>query len=296
MKSVVTKLSLLFFSFLILLSAKAEDVPIIVSTAWLKDHLQDKNLVLLHVDWTKMDYDREHIPTAQFLWPSSLAPNTPYGNMNAPDTKEATKLLQGYGISNDSHVVLYFTQNNVTVTSRMFLSLEYLGLKGRVSLLDGGMNAWTKDGNTLTAEAPAMKKGNFKAVINPILVDKEYVLKNLESDKTTIVDARFKRYYDGDPVGYPRNGHIKGAKNIPYNEMVDENNFFKSDSDLSTYFEPVASKDQEVVMYCFIGQTACVVYLAGRKLGYDIKLYDGSMEEWSRLDQLPMEESPKEEK
>ncbi len=295
MKSIANKLTLLF-SCIIFFAAKAEDVPIIVSAEWLKDHLQDNKLVILHVDWNKYDYDREHIPNAHYLWPASLAPNTPYGNMNAPDTKEATSLLRGFGISNDSHVVLYFTRNNITPTARMFLSLEYLGLKGRVSLLDGGMEAWTKAGNTLTAVVPEAKKGKFKASINPILVDKDYVFKNLDSQTTTIVDARFTRYYDGEPTGNPRNGHIKGAKNIPYNEMVDDNLFFKSKDDLTGYFEPVASKDKEVVMYCFIGQTACVVYMAGRMLGYDIKLYDGSLEEWSRLDQLPMEESPKEEK
>lgn len=296
MKTLANRLLLLLFSCAILFAAKAEDVPIVVSASWLKEHLQDKNLVLLHVDWTKLDYDHEHIPTAQYLWPASLAPNTEYYNMNAPDIKEATTLLRNLGISNDSHVVLYFARNNITPTARMFLTLEYLGLKGRVSFLDGGINAWTKDGNALTADAPQARKGNFKPSINPVLVDKEYVLKNLESERTTIVDARFKRYYDGEPTGNPRNGHIKGAKNIPYNEMTDENLVFKSKDDLTSYFEPVASKEQEVVMYCFIGQTACVVYMAGRMLGYDIKLYDGSLEEWSRNDQLPMEESPKEEK
>jgi thiosulfate/3-mercaptopyruvate sulfurtransferase len=50
-------------------------------------------------------------------------------------------------------------------------------------------------------------------------------------------------------------------------------------------------KDKELIVYCFIGQTACVDYLAGRALGYQVKLYDGSLQEWSRDPILPMEKS-----
>jgi thiosulfate/3-mercaptopyruvate sulfurtransferase len=69
---------------------------------------------------------------------------------------------------------------------------------------------------------------------------------------------------------------------------------FKTAAQLSQYFEPVIpEKNSEVVTYCFIGQTASVVYMAGRILGYDMKLYDGSMQEWSRMEKLPMEKTVK---
>jgi thiosulfate/3-mercaptopyruvate sulfurtransferase len=67
----------------------------------------------------------------------------------------------------------------------------------------------------------------------------------------------------------------------------------KSAAELGKYFTPVATKEKEIVTYCFIGQTASVVYLAGRILGYNMKLYDGSMQEWSRLENLPMETTKK---
>ena len=51
----------------------------------------------------------------------------------------------------------------------------------------------------------------------------------------------------------------------------------------------MAGKDKELVAYCFVGQTASVVYLGGRILGYSMKLYDGSMQEWSRIKELPLE-------
>ena len=63
---------------------------------------------------------------------------------------------------------------------------------------------------------------------------------------------------------------------------------------LQSYFTAVVpEKKDEVVLYCFIGQTASVVYIAGRLLGYEVKLYDHSLQEWSWLDNLPMEVTQK---
>lgn len=276
----------------VIIFAKAEEKPILVSAQWLKDHLKDPNLVLVHVSYSKYDYDAEHIPGARYLWPEWLAPNTPETNYNAPDAKAATDVLQRLGISDNAHVVLYNVRNEVSVTARMFLTLEHFGLKGKVSYLNGGLEAWKKEGNTVTKEVAAAKKGNFVAKPGNLLVDKNYVLSTIKSDKGLVVDARATRYYDGEPVGYPRDGHIAGAKNIVYTKLVDETNQFKPTDSLKHYFSPVTGA-KEVVTYCFIGQTASVVYMAGRILGYDMKLYDGSMQEWSRFDELPMEKTEK---
>lgn len=274
-------------------SSFAQDL--LVSPTWLKEHQGEPDLVILQVNRMKLDYDSEHVPGARFLWNGWLAPDTPNGNMNAIDVKSGEQVLRSLGINNNSRVVVCFYKNDVTVTARMFLMLEYYGLKGNVYWLDGGLEAWKAEGYPVSTEAPEIKKGKFKASPLPIIVDKDYVKSKLDAANTSIVDARFKRFYDGEPVGYPRNGHIKGAKNIPYNEMVNDANIFKSKDELATYFTPISTnKENEIVMYCFIGQTASVVYLAGRLLGYPMKLYDGSMEEWSRIPELPMETTPKE--
>lgn len=272
-------------------STLAQDI--LVTPDWLNEHRSDPDLVILQVNRMKLDYEKEHLPGAQFLWYGWLAPDTPDGNMNAIDVKNGEKVLRTLGIDNDSKVVIVFYKNDVTVTARMFLMMEYLGLKGQVLWLDGGLEAWkSREYAVATGPSPVVKKGKFKAKPLPIIVDKDYVKSKLDAPSTSIVDARFKRFYDGEDVGYPRNGHIKGAKNIPYNEMVEESNTFKSKEDLAGYFNPVSTnKENEIVMYCFIGQTASVVYLAGRILGYPMKLYDGSMEEWSRIPELPVETS-----
>ena len=272
---------------------RAEDKPILVSSQWLKEHLKDPNLVLLQVNFLKLDYDKEHIEGARYLWPGWLGPDSPEGSLNVPDLKKATEILQAFGVSDNSHIVLYHVRNEVSVTARMFLTLEHLGLMGKVSFMNGGLEAWKKEGYPLTKELPVVKKGNFKIKPAGLIVDRSYVLQTLKSGNGVVVDARMQRFYDGETTGNPRDGHITGAKNIPYTEMVDAANMFKPLDQLQPYFTPVASTEKELVTYCFIGQTASVVYMAGRMLGYKVKLYDGSLQEWSRIDELPMEKTPK---
>ncbi|MGC4021470.1 MAG: sulfurtransferase [Cyclobacteriaceae bacterium] len=285
MKKIIT----IAFCFVALITC-AQNNPILVSAQWVKDHQSDPKVVLIQVNFLKLDYDAEHIPGAQYLWTGVLAPDSPMGAMNEPDAKTAKEVVEGLGISNDSHVIIYFVRNEVSPAARIFLTFENLGMKGRVSMLDGGMEAWKKAGFPTTKDVAQVKKGKFKPASLGYLVDKNYVQKNLNSTSAVIVDARAKRFYDGEPTGNPRDGHIAGAKNIPYQDMVDQNNFFKPVDQLQSYFtSAVDSKDKEVVTYCFIGQTASVVYFAGRILGYNMKLYDGSMQEWSRIKELPME-------
>lgn len=270
--------------------------PILVSPQWLNEHKNDPNLVILQVNFLQAEYEKEHIDGARFLWPNWLAPNTPQANYNAPDPVEAQKLLREFGISNSSQVVICHVKNEVSPSARMFLTLEHLGLRGQVSFLNGGLEAWKKEGLPVTKEIPVVKKGNFKVAQQGLLVDKDYALKTLKSTNV-VVDARMQRYYDGEATGNPRDGHITGAKNIPYTEMVDASNVFKPVDQLEPYFTAVVpDKKTEVVAYCFIGQTASVVYLAGRVLGYDVKLYDNSLQEWSWLENLPMEVTRKEDK
>lgn len=280
---------------LLLIFANAQE-NILVSPQWLNENLKDPNLVILYTGFViKADYDREHIEGSRFLWPEWLAFNTPEGSMYAPDAKKATKVLQDLGINKNSKVVICHKGGDVTIAARMFMSMEYFGLKGSTYFLNGGIEAWKKAGYAVTNKPTIIKKGNFIATVNPVLVNKNYVQDALQTKSSEVVDARLKRWYDGDPTGNPRDGHITGALNIPYPDMIDSTNSIKPTEVLQKNFSTVVpNKEKEVVVYCFIGQTACVDYLVGRSLGYKIKVYDGSMQEWSRDEKLPMEKTKKE--
>ena len=276
------------------ITTKAQNV--IVSPQWLNDNMSDPNLVIIQPSFLKIDYDNEHIKGARYLWPDWLTANSPEGTYNPPDPKVATKVLQDLGINKDSKVVLCHAFGDVSITARMFITLENLGLRDRVYYLNGGLVAWKKAGFPVTKELPVVKKGNFVASVSaPLLVDKNYVLQSLKTKSAEVVDARIKRFYDGDPTGNPRDGHIAGALNLAYTDMIDSTNSIKPTEVLSKNFQAVLpDKNKEVVTYCFIGQTASVIYLTGRSLGYNVKVYDGSMQEWSRMPELPMEKTKKE--
>jgi thiosulfate/3-mercaptopyruvate sulfurtransferase len=287
-----TLVSLIALTFYFSVSGQSS---IIVSPQWLNDNLKDPDLVILYTGFViKSDFEKEHIEGSRFLWPESIAYNTPETNMIPADPKKATKVLQELGINKNSKVVICHRGADVTIASRMFLSLENYGLKGQVYFLNGGIEAWKKAGFPVTSNPSVYKRGNFVATDNGLFVGKEYVKNALLTGSSEVIDARLKRWYDGDPTGNPRDGHITGAKNIPYPDMIDSTNRIKPVEVLEKNFTTVVpSKNKELVVYCFIGQTASVDYLVGRSLGYDMKLYDGSLQEWSRDEKLPMEKTMK---
>lgn len=288
------KIPLHVLAILFTLIANAQS-SIIVSPQWLNENLKDPDMVVLYTGFViRADYDREHIEGSRFLWPEWLAYNTPESSMVPADPKRATAVLQNLGVNKTSKVVICHRGADVTIAARMFLSLEHYGLKGQVYFLNGGIEAWKKAGYPVTSNPTVIKKGNFEAKDNGLLVNKDYVSKALQTGTSEIIDARIKRFYDGDPTGNPRDGHIAGAKNIPYPDMIDSTNRIKPTEVLEKNFTSVVpGKSKELVVYCFIGQTASVDYLVGRSLGYSMKLYDGSLQEWSRREELPMEKTKK---
>jgi thiosulfate/3-mercaptopyruvate sulfurtransferase len=162
-----------------------------------------------------------------------------------------------------------------------------MGLGDRASILDGGLDAWQKAGGAVSTEAPGpARKGNLTPRPRDVTVNADYVATHLPDRKVTLVDARAPRFYDGsDAGGQPRPGHIPGARNIPFVSFMDSTEHFLPESVIRQLFTKAGvTGDGRVVVYCHIGQQATLAYFNARRLGYDIRLYDGSYQEWSRLE------------
>jgi thiosulfate/3-mercaptopyruvate sulfurtransferase len=296
MKNVLASLVLLASTSL------ASGADMLVTTSWLAEHRGEKNLVLLHVG-VPADFEKEHIPGALLVNPQDLA---------IPRTEGALVLqllpadhlrakLESLGIGDDSRVVVYFGKDFVSRTTRVYFSLDAAGLGEKTSILDGGMPAWKAAGGAVVASSgdPASaiqrKPGKITAKPHPELVaDLDFVKANLTSSGIAIVDSRNTKFFDGaDPGSTPRAGHIPGARNLPFDTLVTEDNRMKSLAETARIFAAAGIKPGDtVVSYCHFGQQAAVVYFAAKRLGYKALLYDGSWDEWSRKSELPVEKSP----
>jgi 3-mercaptopyruvate sulfurtransferase SseA len=85
-----------------------------------------------------------------------------------------------------------------------------------------------------------------------------------------------------------RPGHIPGAVNVPFGSLLDGSRI-KDEAALREVFKPAGVEPAaEVVSCCHIGQQASLVWLAARILGHEARLYDGSFEDWSGRDDLPV--------
>src|SRR5258705_2943266 len=100
----------------------SQEAPILVSPQWLNDHQKDPNVVIVQVNFMKIDYADEHIAGARYLWPGWLAPDSPEGAMNEPDLKKANEIIGSLGIFNDSRVILVHVRNEVSPAARMLLT------------------------------------------------------------------------------------------------------------------------------------------------------------------------------
>jgi len=266
----------------------------VVTTTWLAAHQNDPNLAVLAVG-DKSEYGKGHIPGSVYLDYHDLD----YHDMSAqggltlelPPMPELAETFGKLGVTDASRIVLYTIGNGSTQTARVYLTLDAMGLGARTSILDGGLPIWQGEARSVTTEVRAVKPGGVTPCPQTdVIASLDYVRTNLRHAGIDIVDARDPQYYSGASASRNRAGHIAGATSIPYGSLLDEQGKLKSAEVLQQQFRAAGVKNgDQIVAYCHIGQQASLLYFVSRYLGYDVRLFDGSWEEWARHPELPAE-------
>jgi Rhodanese-related sulfurtransferase len=295
MKRLFVAFAIITFALVVQNTVQAKvNESMIVSTEWLAKHLNDDSLVLLQVG-EKKEFDEAHIPGAQFIQLPDIS--TPRGQgltLELPPVDQLKAAFEKFGVNDRSRIVVYFGKDWVTPTARVFMTLDYLGLGDRTSILDGGLPAWRAEERAVTAEVRPVKPGSFTPHPNAkLVVDAAWVNANLSKPGIAILDARAAKFYTGEDAGQmPRGGHIPRAKSIPFSTLLNETNKFKTPDALRALFSTAGVKENDsVATYCHIGQQASLLYFVARYLGYEAHVYDGSFQDWSNRSELPVEKS-----
>lgn len=269
--------------------AKAQD-DILVSTDWLSRNL-DK-VVVLHVGISRQSYDSGHIPGARFLaWNDIVTTRNGIPNeLNSAENLE--KVFTQLGVGNIKKMVLYGDLQGLAA-ARAFFTLEYLGHKGRIALLDGGLEKWKSEGRPVSTEPVIPKPEKFMIRIEPDVVigiepvrDISWLLTNHSKENFSLIDARPPEEFSGERPGEGviRPGHIPGASNIFWQENIVSrtNPVMKPKEELKKLYDLAGALPNKVnIVYCRTGGQAAHAYFTLRYLGYPVKLYDGSYFEWN---------------
>ena len=266
---------------------------LVVSPAWVTKRLGDPNLVILQVG-DKAGYEAGHIPGARLLALSDIAapstgPDALILQMPDPDALRAR--LAAFGVSDKSRIVVYPTREGIQAATRVVFTLDAAGLGKRTFLLEGGMSAWTASGGKASTEVAAVTPGKLSTLkMRPLVVDAAFVREHTGKPGFVVVDARAPDFYSGGRAGGSpskphKTGHIAGAQSVPFVSVTTPDLKLAPADEIAAKFKAAGVKAGDtVVAYCHVGQQASATIFAARSLGLKVLLYDGSFEEWSRLD------------
>ncbi|MEO6446772.1 MAG: sulfurtransferase [Gemmatimonadaceae bacterium] len=262
--------------------------PLLVTIDWLAGHLRDPRVVVIHAASNRAEYDAGHVPGARFVAFNAYAISQDGLSSQMAPVAQLDSLLEGVGVNDGDHVVIYGQPLSV---ARLLVTMDYLGLKGSVSVLDGGVDAWREGGKTLSRESGTAARGTFTPHVDAsIIVDAPWVSANSSRRGIALLDARAPEFYLGySPGQMPRAGHIPNARNVPFSSLTGELTQLREQPKLSRLFAAAGVMPGDtVVTYCHIGMQASLLYFAARRAGFDARIYDGSFEEWSKQSDLPV--------
>jgi thiosulfate/3-mercaptopyruvate sulfurtransferase len=227
------------------------------------------------------DYKKVHITGAVHVDMKELYTNQPVESMLKPAT-DVAKVLGSKGISESKQIIVY-DEGTGKSAGRMYWILDYMGASN-VKILNGGMKGWR------AARKPVTKNPtNVKAATFSPNVDKSKwagiaeVKKAVDNGSFVLVDARSVAEFKGTDQTDIRKGHIPGAVNIEFSQVLKADGTLKPAAELKSLFEKAGvTKDKTVIVYCKSSVRAGMIYFALRSgLGYaNVKIFDGAFLEW----------------
>lgn len=270
----------------------AQALPLIVDSQTLEAALGHDGLVVVDLG-SAARYRDGHLPGAVHLDYAALVVNDGPVQGLVPSPRRLGAALAAAGISPETHVVAYDDEGGPKAC-RLLWTLDLLGHCG-MSLLNGGLPAWLSEGRPLDdrrTDGPAL--ADYPAVPDETrCADRAYILPRLHHPDTVLLDARSAAEYSGHDLRAARGGHIPGAINVEWREVVDrrrESRLRPAAELQDMYRQAGITPDKEIVAYCHSHRRSAHSYIVLKALGYTrLRGYPGSWSDWGNAADTPIE-------
>lgn len=276
-----------------LTSARAQNtVQPVLELASLKAKLARHvpNLLLVDVR-NHSDYLRGHIPGAINL-PVKLTINQA-GKNGIASLQQIRKVLSQAGILHSDYLVLY-DNGLLKNAAHVFWVLETYGHE-KTSVLDSGYPGWIADHGNVSRQVITLPPSDYVPSISSHYLSTELATLIASRNRhVQIIDARSHREFIGLVSSARRKGHIINAINIPWEDNLAQTQPYpklKSRKALHKLYG-MLHPGEHVIAYCNRSMESAVTYLALRRLGYPVSIFDGAWHEWGNDKDLPIAVGP----
>jgi thiosulfate/3-mercaptopyruvate sulfurtransferase len=271
----------------------------LVSTDWLAEHLQDRNLVVVDGSYlvlqkrdARSEYLNEHIPGAVFFDVDTVADHSTELPHMLPGPKQFGEVAGALGIANDTTVVIYDSVGLYSAP-RVWWTFRIFGARN-VYILDGGLPKWKAENRPLEAGEGTRAPQKFDAQMNVGAVATLADMRMAVTDMSVqIVDARSAERFAGkaaEPRPGLRSGRMPGSFNVPFDRVLNGGTLASRNRIEAAFEDAGVDLDKPIITSCGSGMTAAILTFALDSIGRTAKgLYDGSWTEWGGRPDLPIE-------